>query len=67
MTNAVAIVFAGMVISIAIAFAGHYQVAATSVSPKYATFWRVNTWTGEVLYCDAGETGIGCSAAQMKP
>jgi hypothetical protein len=32
------------------------------LAPDYVAAWRVDNWTGEILYCDKGVVaGVGCT------
>ena len=49
-------------IGAAIALSHRYEIAATALGQDYVSLWRVDNWTGEILYCDHGEA---CEVARV--
>jgi hypothetical protein len=67
MTNATAIVIAGIAIAAAIAVSHRFQITAVTLAPDYVAAWRIDNWTGGMLYCDKGVVaGVGCAPAQIR-
>jgi hypothetical protein len=67
MTNATAIVIVGIAIAAAIAVSHRFQIAAVTLAPDYVAAWRLDNWTGAMLYCDKGVVaGVGCAPVQIR-
>jgi hypothetical protein len=66
MNQGVAIIIGTTLIAAAIAVSHRYQIATAMLAPDYVLVWRVDNWTGEILYCDRGAVpGVGCEPAHI--
>jgi hypothetical protein len=59
------IVLGALLIGAAIALSHRYEIAATALGQDYVSLWRVDNWTGEILYCDHGDSGEACEVARV--
>jgi hypothetical protein len=67
MNQGLAVAIGAMLIAAAIALSHRYEIAPIMLAPDYVAAWRVDNWTGEILYCDKGNVaGVGCSPVWIR-
>lgn len=59
------VVVGAALIAIAIAISHRFEISSVTGSGDYVGLWRVDNWTGEVLYCDKGMSGEACEPARI--
>lgn len=59
------ILIGAIAIAVAIGFTGRYRIAVIALPPNYVAAWRIDTWTGQVLYCDKGDSGEACEPVRI--
>lgn len=65
MNQGLAIVIGAALIAIAIAISHRYEIAVFALAPNYEGAWRVDNWTGQILYCDRGASAdVACELAR---
>jgi len=61
-----AVLLAALLIAVAVAFSHRYSLVAYSNSAQHESAWRVDNWTGQILYCDRGMSAdVACEYAKI--
>ena len=59
------IIISAALVALAIATSHRYEISSVATGADYVGLWRVDNWTGEILYCDRGATGEACEQARI--
>lgn len=71
MNYSIAIIIGAALIAGAFAISHRYQIVTAALAPNYVVAWRLDNWTGDILYCDYANpiqipNAVSCGPLQMR-